>query len=91
MSGLKTLRILRRNRRTSLDTFELVGCRLKTARAYHIRLAFQDLFTQPADQAEYYLNRWCFWATHSRIPQIIDSAKTIRRHQAPAGSVTDGG
>ena len=35
----------------------------------------------PKEDAEYYLERWCFWATHSRIQPIIDVAKTIRRHQ----------
>jgi transposase len=78
---LKNPENLTEKQKDQLDAFDLVGCHLKTARAYQIRLAFQDLFTQPADQAEYYLNRWYFWATHSRIPQIIDVARTIRRHQ----------
>ena len=54
---------------------------LKTARAYQIRLTFQDLYTQPADQAKHFLDKWYFWATHSRIQPIIDIAKSIRRHQ----------
>jgi transposase len=65
-----------------LDTFDLTRCHLKTARAYQIRLVFQDLYKQPAEEAELYLKRWYFWATHSRIQPIIDVAKTIRRHQA---------
>lgn len=64
-----------------LDAFDLPHSHLKTARAYQIRLAFQDLFTQTPDEAESYLNQWFFWATHSRIQPIIDVAKTIRRHQ----------
>src|ERR1035441_4967759 len=63
------------------DDLDIVNSHLKTARAYQIRLAFQDLFTQPADKAESFLDKWYFWATHSRIPAIIDVAKTIRRHQ----------
>ena len=63
------------------DALDVVNSHLKTARAYHIRLAFQDLFNQPADKAETYLNKWYFWATHSRLQPIIDVAKTIRRHQ----------
>ena len=54
---------------------------LKTARAYQIRLTFQDLYNQPADKAESFLNKWYFWATHSRIPAIIKVAKSIRLHQ----------
>jgi transposase len=63
------------------DALDIVNSHLKTARAYQIRLVFQDLFSQPADKAKPFLDKWYFWATHSRIPAIIDVAKTIRRHQ----------
>lgn len=63
------------------DALDIVNSNLKTARAYQIRLTFQDLYNQPADKAKPFLNKWYFWATHSRIPAIIDVAKTIRRHQ----------
>jgi len=54
---------------------------LKTARAYHIRLGFQDLYRQdnPA-MATRYLKRWYFWATHSRLPPMIEAAHTVKRH-----------
>jgi transposase len=63
------------------DALDIVNSNLKTARAYQIRLTFQDLYNQPADQAKPFLDKWYFWATHSRIPAIIAVAKTIRRHQ----------
>jgi transposase len=54
---------------------------LKTARAYQIRLAFQDLYQQDGtEQAAQYLKKWYFWATHSRLEPIIDAARTIKRH-----------
>ena len=54
---------------------------LKTARAYQIRLAFQDLYEQDTpEQAASFLKRWYFWATHSRLPPIIDAAHTVKRH-----------
>jgi len=54
---------------------------LKTARAYQMRLAFQDLYQQDTpQQAAQYLNRWYFWATHSRLTPMIDAAYTIKRH-----------
>ena len=53
---------------------------LKTARAYRIRLAFQDLYQQPARLAERYLKRWYFWATHSRLPPMITAARAIKRN-----------
>jgi transposase len=54
---------------------------LKTARAYHIRLGFQDLYRQESpDAAARYLKRWYFWATHSRLPPVIEAARTVKRH-----------
>ena len=54
---------------------------LKTARAYRIRLAFQELYEQPStDAGADFLQRWYFWATHSRLPPIIDAARTVKRH-----------
>jgi len=54
---------------------------LKTARAYQIRLTLREFFEQP-DRAsgEAFLKRWYFWATHSRLPPVIEAAKTIKRH-----------
>ncbi len=63
------------------DALDVVHSHLKTARAYEIRLSFQDLFNQPAHLAKPFLDKWYFWATHSRIPAIVKVAKTIRRHQ----------
>ena len=42
---------------------------------------FQDLYLQPPEDANKHLDKWYFWATHSRIQPIIDVAKTIRAHQ----------
>jgi transposase len=54
---------------------------LKTARAYQIRLAFQDLYQQPSTEAATgFLKKWYFWATHSRLEPVIDAARTVRRH-----------
>jgi transposase len=54
---------------------------LKTARAYQMRLTFQDLYSQPnrAD-GEAFLKKWYFWMTHSRLQPMIDAAKTVKRH-----------
>jgi transposase len=54
---------------------------LKTARAYQIRLAFQDMYAEGSpESATAYLKKWYFWATHSRLPPIIDAARTVKRH-----------
>lgn len=63
------------------STLEALPTRhLKTARAYQIRLAFQDLYEQPSEAAASYLKKWYFWATHSRLEPIIDAAHTVKRH-----------
>jgi transposase len=54
----------------------------KTVRAYHLRLAFQELFRQPRPKAKAYLESWCGWAARSRIPAMIEAARTMRRHLA---------
>jgi transposase len=54
---------------------------LKTARAYRIRLAFQEFYEQPSRQdAEAFLKKWYFWGTHSRLQPMIDAARTVKRH-----------
>src|SRR5208282_4441640 len=54
---------------------------LKTARAYQIRLAFQELYDQPSAAAGAgFLKTWYFWATHSRLEPIIEAARTVKRH-----------
>ena len=54
---------------------------LKTARAYQIRLAFQDLYAEDSpDSAAAYLKKWYFWATHSRLEPVIAAARTVKRH-----------
>lgn len=70
---------LSERQRATLDA--LPTHNLKTARAYQIRLAFQDLYQQPSvEAAEVYLKKWYFWATHSRLEPIIDAARTVRKH-----------
>ena len=53
---------------------------LQTARAWHLKLNFQELFRQPPEEAECFLKRWSFWATHSRLEAMKGAAATIRRH-----------
>ena len=54
----------------TFDRLDIVNSHLKTARAYQIRLTFQDLFNQPAEHAKAFLDKWYFRATHSRLPPI---------------------
>jgi transposase len=69
---------LSERQRTTLES--LPTRHLKTARAYQIRLAFQELYDQPSEAAASYLKKWYFWATHSRLEPVIDAARTVKRH-----------
>jgi len=63
-----------------LDSLTLKKLNLKTSRAYHIKLNFQEIFNQTDEGAECLLKKWYFWATHSRLQPIVDAAHTIKRH-----------
>ena len=52
-------------------------------RALCIREAFQKIYqADRLDDFKVLLNKWYFWATHSRLKPIIEAAKTIKRHWA---------
>lgn len=63
-----------------LHALRLSTLNLKTARAYQLRLTFQELWRQPAEHAAAFLKKWYFWATHSRLEPIKEAAYTIKRH-----------
>jgi transposase len=77
---LKNPQNLKVSQSRQLETLDVKGLNLKTARAYHIRLNFQEFWQQPLDQAESFLKKWYFWATHSRLQPMIEAARTIKRH-----------
>jgi transposase len=54
---------------------------IKTFKALHIRESFQQIYLcKSKNDFEPLLKKWYFWATHCRIPKIINAAKTIKRH-----------
>ena len=63
-----------------LENLSVKKLNLKTSRAYHMKIAFQELYQQPQYLAETFLKKWFFWATHSRLQPMIDAAYTIKRH-----------
>lgn len=66
------------------ETFDaLRKSKLATMKAMQIKSVFQDLFVLDSqEQAAPLLQRWYFWATHSRIEPIIKAARTIKEHWA---------
>lgn len=77
---LKNQQNLKARQRQRLNELSLAKLNLKTARAYRMRLAFQELFSQPPLLAEAFLKKWYFWATHSRLQPIKEAAYTIKNH-----------
>ena len=77
---LKNPQNLTKKQADKLDSLTLKKLNLKTSRAYHIKLNFQEVFNQPYDSAECLLKKWYFWATHSRLQPVIEAARTIKRH-----------
>lgn len=54
---------------------------LKTSRAKRIIDSLRLLWEcKEYDQAQRFLKKWYFWATHSRLSPIIEFAKTVKAH-----------
>jgi len=54
---------------------------LKVGRAWSIKEAFRHFwFYSYKGSATSFFNKWYFWATHSRLKPVIESAKTLKRH-----------
>lgn len=76
---LKNERNLSTSHRQLRDS--LASRNLKTARAWTIRLAFQDFYQSASrESAEAFLKQWYFWTTHCRLPPVVEAARTIKRH-----------
>jgi transposase len=59
----------------------LKDMRLKTSRAYDLKLSLRDFWNiRDPGVAESYLKKWYFWATHSRLTPVIEKAKTFKNH-----------
>ena len=65
---------------TLLDT--LASTNLKTARAWRMRLAFQDIYAQPTrGWGELFLGKWISWARRSRHEPMKAVARTMEKHR----------
>ena len=50
-------------------------------RAWQLKELLRTLLKHPIDQATTELNHWVFWASHSRIPEIVELTRKIRRRR----------
>ena len=65
----------------TLRLAELERLNLKVNRAYLLKEAFREFWTcRHPVLAKWYLDRWFWWATHSRLPPMRAFAWMVRRH-----------
>jgi transposase len=77
----KLIANLTRRQRAMLDTLSQTN--LKTARAWRMRLSFQDIYAQPTRAwAEMFFDKWIGWAKRSRLEPMKAVARTMERHRA---------
>jgi len=61
---------------------ELTRMHLKTARAYRLRLAFQEMYDAPSlDWGELIFDRWYGWAIRSRLEPMKKAARTLKQYR----------
>ena len=53
---------------------------LKTARAWRIKLALQDIFRENAPWSSRLLMKWYKWAVRSRLEPVVNFARTVKKH-----------
>jgi len=64
-----------------LQELKMSKINLKTIRAMHIRENFQEIYNSDSfEEFQIKLQKWYFWATHSRLEPIKEVAYTIKRH-----------
>jgi transposase len=54
--------------------------KLKTARAYRMKLVFQEIYTLPGNLAKAAMEGWYQWGLRSRLTPIVEFAHMLRRH-----------
>ena len=55
--------------------------RCKTAKAYQLKITFQEFFAQTDKAAaEVFLHQWYSWAVHCQLDPMVDAAKTVKSH-----------
>lgn len=75
---LKNQNSLTSKQRRKLES--LSSLNLKTARAYRMKLVFQDIFSSDAPLGIAALKKWYNWAIRSRLEPIKQFARTLKQH-----------
>ena len=65
----------------ALKTLADTDPRGKLYRSWQLKELLRTLLHQSVEQAQTALKRWIFWASHSRIPEVVDLSKKIRHRR----------
>lgn len=78
---LKNEKNLTESQRNTKDELKLSKLNERLFRALSLRETFQQLYAAETESDfEKLLNKWYFWATHSRLEPMKKAAKTIKNH-----------
>ncbi len=81
-SFLKNWENLNDTQRTEIEQLELSSLKLKTIRALHMRESFQDIYeAESVEEFALLLDKWYYWASHSRLAPFKKLAGTIKKHR----------
>jgi len=78
---LKNEENLTAKQKKKLRELRLSKVNLKTLRAMQMRENFQAIYkAETKEEFTILLKKWYFWVSHSRIPEMVKAAKTIKKH-----------
>jgi len=78
---LKNEQNLTATQKEKREEISLSKLNLKTRRAMHMRENFQAVYTaETKEDFTKLLQKWYYWATHSKLPAMVHVAKTIKHH-----------
>lgn len=77
---LRNVHTMSPEQEAALDELSSPELNLRTARAYQIKLLFQDIFTLPIELAAPALSKWHAWASRCRLEPVVKFARTVWNH-----------
>jgi len=78
---LKNHNNLTKKQSQKLAELSISKLNIKSIRALHLRENFQEIYNARSEEDfEILINKWFFWATHSRLEPMIRAAYTIKNH-----------
>jgi transposase len=78
---LKNKQNLTKKQQKKMTELTMSKLNLKSVRAMHIRENFQEIYkSDTIKQFTKNLQKWYFWASHSKLKPMIKAAKTIKNH-----------